>query len=114
MKLTIRRNQSAKTGFFGGHKGMNFNLFCQVEISEEEKELIEKYKVHEHTLTWREYEGSQIPDLTVHDLIQGMSTEVEDVATLLNNEEVIRGACQDFKDLLTIMASFGGVEVIEI
>jgi len=32
---------------------------------------------------------------------------------LLNNEEVVKGACKDFKTLLEVMASFGGEEVIE-
>ena len=114
MKLTIRRDQSAKKGLFGGHKGMNFSLFCRVEISQEEQELINKYKVQEHVLTWREYQDSQVPGLTVQDLVQGKTSEIGDVATLLNNEEVIKSACQDFKTLLTVMASFGGEEVIEI
>ena len=114
MKLTIRRDQSAKKGLFGGHKGMNFSLFCRVEISQEEQELINKYKVQEHVLTWREYQDSQVPGLTVQDLVQGKTTEIGDVATLLNNEEVIKSACQDFKTLLMVMASFGGEEVIEI
>ena len=114
MKLTIRRDQSAKKGLFGGHKGMNFSLFCRVEISQEERELIDKYKVQDHVLTWREYEGRQIPGLTVQDLVQGKTTEIGDVATLLNNEEVIKDACQNFKNLLIVMASFGGEEVIEI
>ena len=114
MKLKIRRDQSAKKGFFGGHKGMNFSLFCRVEISPDEQDLINKYKVQEHVLTWREYEGRQIPGITVQDLVQGKTTEIGDVTTLLNNEEVIKSACQDVKTLLIVMASFGGEEVIEI
>ncbi len=114
MKLTIKRDQAAKTGLFGGHKGMKFSLYCRVEISPEERELIDKYKVGEHVLTWREYNGSQIPGITVQDLVGGRTTEIDDVGTLLNNEEVIKNACQDFKNLLLVMASFGGEEVIDI
>jgi hypothetical protein len=114
MKLTIRRNQSEKKGFFGGHKGMNFSLFCRVEISPEEQELINKYQVYDHVLTWRNTENGQMPGLTVRDLVQGTTAEIGDVATLLNNEEVIKGACESFKTLLLVMASFGGEEVIEI
>jgi len=114
MKLIIRRDQSAKKGFFGGHKGMRFSLYCRVEISQEEQELIDKYKVHDHVLTWRKTEGGQIPGLTVGDLVRGKTYELDDVTTLLNNEEVIKEACLDFKNLLLVMASFGGEEVIEI
>ena len=115
MKLKIRRDQSEVKGLLGGHKGMNFSLFCQVEISQEEQELIDKYKVKDHVLTWRKSsEGRQIPGLTVQDLVYGKTTVIGDVATLLNNEEVIKGACKDFKNLLMVMASFGGEEVFEI
>jgi hypothetical protein len=114
VKLIIRRSQSAKKGLFGGHKGMTFSLYCRVEISPDEQELVNKYQVHDHVLTWRNSDGRQIPGLTVQDLVQGKTTDVEDVATLLNNEEVIKSACQDFKNLLLVMASFGGEEILEI
>lgn len=43
----------------------------------------------------------------------GKTYEVSDVTTLLNNEEVIKEACNEFKTLLAVMASFGGKEVIQ-
>ena len=93
MKLRIRRDQAEKKGIFGGHKGMRFSLSCRVEISEEEEKLIEKYKVNDYVLTWRDTDGGRIPGLTVKDLVGGYTAELDDVATLLNNEEVIKGAC---------------------
>lgn len=114
MKLKIRRDQAAKKDIFGGHKGMMFSLSCRVEITPEEQELIEKYKVHYHALTWRETDRGRIPGLTVQSLAGGYNVELDDVDTLLNNEEVIKEACNDFKNLLMIMATFGGEEVIEI
>lgn len=114
MKLKIRRDQAAKTGIFGGHKGMKFSLSCQVEISPEEQALIEKYKVHDHALTWQETSSGRFPGVTVRSLVDGYNVELDDVATLLNNEEVIKEACKDFKNLLMVMATFGGEEVIEI
>ena len=114
MKLRISRDQAAKTGIFGGHKGMRFSLSCRVEISPDEQALIEKYKVYDHALTWRETSSGRIPGLTVQNLVNGYDVELDDVATLLNNEEIIKEACKDFKNLLIVMASFGGEEVIEI
>jgi hypothetical protein len=114
MKLIIRRDQAAKKGLLGGHKGMRFSLHCKVQISPNEQELIDKYKVSDHVLTWRGTDKGQVPGLTVKDLVYGHTTEVDDVGTLLNNEAVIKDACKDFKDLLMVMASFGGEEVIEI
>lgn len=115
MKLTIRRDQAAKKGVFGGHKGMRFSLYCRVQIRPEEQELIDRYRVHDHVFIWREYEGGHpVADLTVGDLVRGKTYEHDDVATLLNNEERIKEACRNFKNLLLVMASFGGEEVIEI
>jgi hypothetical protein len=76
--------------------------------------LIEKYKVHDHALTWRETDRGRIPGVTVRNLVGGYNVELDDVATLLNNEEAIKEACKDFKNLLMVMATFGGEEVIEI
>jgi hypothetical protein len=114
MKLIISRDQLAKKGLFGGHKGMMFSLMCRVEISPEERALIDTYRVHNHALTWRETSQGREPGVTVNDLISGKTYEIDDVTTLLHNEEVIKGACQDFKNLLLVMASFGGQESIEI
>lgn len=113
MRLKIRRDQAAKTGLFGGHKGMRFSLSCQVEFSPEEQQLIEKYKVDDYVLAWRETEKGKVPSITVRDLMRGYSVEADDVATLLNNEEIIKQACAEFKALLTVMSTFGGEEVIE-
>jgi len=93
---------------------MTFSLYCKVEISPEEQELIDKYKVNDYVLTWREGDKGRIPGITVYSLVCGDTTEIQDVATLLNNEDVIKEACKNFKNLLLIMASFGGEEVIEI
>lgn len=113
MRLIIRRDQAAKKGVFGGHKGMKFSLSCRVELSEDEKNLVKQYKVGDHVLTWQEHGGPRGAGLTIQSLINGINNEVDDVATLLSNEEVIKKACGDFKVLLEVMATFGGDEVVE-
>ena len=66
MKLIIRRDQAAKKGLFGAHKGMRFSLYCRVEISPEEQNLIDTYKVYDHVLMWEETESRKIPSLTIN------------------------------------------------
>lgn len=113
MKLIIKRNQKEQKGMFGGHKGMLFTLSCRVGLTEDEKELIEKYKAEEQPLTFKTVGNSQVPGLMIGNLVKGVNYELKDVTTLLNNEDVIKEACQEFKNLLLVMASFGGEEVIE-
>jgi hypothetical protein len=45
--------------------------------------------------------------------MRGVSEEMKDIGILLNNEEVVKSACKDFKLLLDVMATFGGEEVVE-
>lgn len=114
MKLIIKRDQKAKTGIFGGHKGMSFVLSCRVELTPDERELIAKYKAEYHPLTFiTDRDGKEIPKWTVSNLLQGITEEMQDITVLLNNEDVIKNACKDFNVLLQVMATFGGEEVIE-
>ncbi len=113
MKLIIRRDQKARTGLLGGHKGMTFLLTTRVELTPEEQELVARYKAQYHPLTFVTHDGTQIPKDTVATLMNGTSEEVDDITVLLNNEEVIKNGCSDFKMLLDVMATFGGEEVIE-
>ena len=114
MKLIIKRDQKAQTGIFGGHKGMTFLLSCRVELTPEEKALIAKYKAEHHPLTFTtDREGRQLVKDTINSLMLGTNEEVKDISVLLNNEEIVKGACKNFKTLLDVMATFGGQEVIE-
>lgn len=114
MQLIIKRNQKERKGMLGGHKGMTFLLSCQVELTPEEQALITKYKVEDYPLTYTESrDGTQVPNIRLGNLVRGVNYELEDVGTLLSNEEVIKGVCGAFKSLLVVMASFGGEEVIE-
>ncbi len=114
MKLIIKRDQKAQTGLFGGHKGMTFILSYRVQLTPAELELVKKYKVEMHPLTYVTYrDGNKIPKDTISSLMQGGTEEMEEITVLLNNEETVKNACKDFKTLLDVMASFGGEEVFE-
>ena len=114
MRLIIKRDQKAQTGIFGGHKGMTFLLSCRVELKPEEQALVTKYKAEHHPLTFTtDRDGKKIPKDTISSLVQGNTEEVRDITVLLNNEEVVKKACEEFKTLLNVMATFGGEEVIE-
>jgi hypothetical protein len=117
MKLIIRRNQADVKGLFGGHKGVRFSLYAQVQISDEEKALINRYKVGDYILA--EYElrfGRDTVRFTwsVNDLIRGKQVETDDIGTLLKLEESVKGGCIALKNLLEVMRTFGGEEVIDV
>lgn len=75
---------------------------------------MKKYKAEYYPLTFTtDREGTQIPKDTVSSLMRGNTEEVKDITVLLNNEQVIKDACKNFRTLLDVMATFGGEEVIE-
>jgi hypothetical protein len=118
MKLTIRRNQADVKGMFGGHKGVKFSLYGKCEVTDAEKALIAKYKVGEYVLAHYEVErkGGEPFDyrITVDRIIAGDSFETDDVQTLQELEKAMKEGCQNLKDLLEVMSTFGGEEVFEI
>jgi len=118
MKLTIKRNQTDVKGLFGGHKGVHFSLYARANITSEERALIDQYKVSDYILASYERPIKGSPNLAFHlsvnDIINGRTTEIDDISTLLKLEEAIQEGCRNLKDLLTVMNTFGGEEVIEI
>src|SRR5262249_2071899 len=114
MKLIIKRDQKAQTNILGGHKGMTFLLTTRVELTPEEQELVKRYKVENYPLTTSTMpDGRVIPRDTIANLLRGTSQELKDIIILRKNEEEIKNACSNFRDLLDIMATFGGEEVVE-
>lgn len=117
MKLIIKRDQHNVKGFFGGDKGMAFQLNCRVELTPEEHELATKYRIKGMILA----KAKQRPDkevsaydlITVNTLLNGVSYTCRDVDHLLETESDIKRACEHFKLYLTVLATFGGEEVIE-
>ena len=120
MKLVLRRRQRDKKGMLGGHKGMLFVLYAKVELTPEENGLVTRYKAHGFSLGSYEAKASKLDsfkiefNVTVGELLQGYETkEVPDVIELLGLEREIKNSCQNFKNLLMVIASFDGEEVIE-
>jgi len=71
---------------------------------------VSKYKAYDQVLI---HKGSEkISELTIANLINGITEEFSDMGTMLKNEEEIKRACQSFKYRLSTMANFGE-QVIE-
>ena len=118
MKLTIKRDQADLKGVFGGHKGVNFSLYAKADITNDEQKLIEHYKVGGYILASYilPIKGSENYEfhLSVNSLTNGDKTTTGSISTLLELEEKIKEGCHNLKNLLEVMKTFGGEEVIEI
>jgi hypothetical protein len=105
MKLIMKRDQRDEKGVFGGDKGVTYILTCRVELDPAEQELVSIYKAYDQVLI---HKGSEkISELTIANLINGITEEFSDMGTMINNEEAIKRACQSFKNRLSTMANFG-------
>lgn len=108
MQLVIRRTQADAKGVFGGHKGVNFNLFYRLVLTPEEMAVVQRYKLDMHVLSRT---GAGVPE-TVGTALQGVTQTVQSVDVLLNNEEIAKKSCDSFYRLLLVAQSFGGEEVV--
>lgn len=115
MKLLIRRNQVDQgKSLFGANKGVLFSLYYRLILDSEEAAIVERYKLGEHPLTFRNYQGTDVPGDTVADALKGVTQTIPSVTILVQNEDVIKAGCQDFKVLLAIATTFGGEETVDI
>ena len=125
MKLLLRRDQ--KSGFIGK---ITFILTVRAELTNEEKNNIQKYKLGDTMLYERmtmTEKGSgllgvasrlafKMMNLTVsvEDLSDGKKIDCKDIVEMLAVEDQIKEAAQTFKNVLEAATSFGGEEVIEL
>ncbi|MFF3228998.1 hypothetical protein ACFYV7_39850 [Nocardia suismassiliense] len=113
MRLVVKRSQTAVKGMLGGHKGMQFNLTCRLQLTDEESRLVQQYTLMEYPLTWRTIQGTQLVGDTIGSLLNGSSQTVSDVKTLLSNEAVIKDAIDELPTLFEVCRTFGGSEIID-
>lgn len=113
MKLVIKRSQQDVKGLLGGNKGVEFTLYYRLDLTSEELELVQRYRLSEYALTWKRFRDDRIPDDTIANMIAGRSQTVSGVTILVQNEKVIKDACDHLPVLFDVIRSFGGEEVID-
>lgn len=128
MKLKIRRSQ--KAGLTGK---IIFMLDVMVEFSDEERALIDRYKlknetVYAHARAVENAAAARAGDLkglgdlimdkvtkrifTIGDLVSGQHIECKTLSDLLDAEEQVVSACHEVRRYLAIATSFDGSETV--
>lgn len=127
MKLLLRRDQQT-SGLM--RNTITFSMIVRAELSAQERQSIQKYKLGESILYSRGElvdKGSGLLGLasrmafaamnisvSVNDLVNGKRVECKDIMEMLGVEEQIKVAAANFKLVLEAAAHFGGDEVIEL
>jgi hypothetical protein len=124
MKLRITRKQTDVKGtkFLGlkvSDDHINFSMTAKAELTDQEQELIDKYRVHNYVLYKK---LGTVPDsngnlpvlrkVTISSLMNGEGF-VGGALDLISNENEIKEACQTFKTYIEFLKVFGGEEIIE-
>jgi hypothetical protein len=112
MRLMIERNQ-ADTAILGWHKGVQFTLWWRLELTAEEVQLVERYKLSNHVLIYRDPDRRE-PLITLRNAMAGVSETVSSIAIVWKNEQKARECCQNFKSMLDIAKTFGGREIVDL
>lgn len=113
MRLIINRRQDDVTGLFGGHRGVNFILSYRLELTDAEAELVRRYRLENHPVTYRLVGSAATSDDTIATMMSGREHELPDVVTLIEKENAVKNACDSLPALFVMCASFGGDEIIE-
>ena len=120
MKLVLIRNQSV--GITGN---TTFSITAQVEVTQEEKNYIVKYKMGK-TLLYTNlvdrgkgllgfiFRKANAIEFTINDLVIGTKVECRDIVDMLSLEGIIVETSHTLKNILEASATFGGETVIEL
>ena len=113
MRLYINRDQGK--GMLGGVK---FEMSAKVQLTNEEAELVRKYKAEKEVLLKKEIKipltgRALVLNLTIGSLLNGQTFKCDDIAEVLEYEKNVKESCEAFKTYLEVMRNFGGQEVIE-
>jgi len=115
MRLRIIKGQNK--GMLGG---VSFQVQAQVELSDEERNLIQHYKLEKEVVLSKKLIGfwGQPLDVsvsvTVQKLMQGDTYKCKDLNEVIGYRDSLMEACKTLKGYLEVARSFGGEEVVEI
>ena len=115
MKLVLTKDQSK--GLLGNVK---FEVKAQVQLTDEEQELIQHYKLQNDVLLSKKLNNiwgqptDEVVNVTVNNLFNGEVYKCKDLSEVIIYSENLVSACEILKTYLEIANDFGGETVIEI
>jgi hypothetical protein len=119
MKLIISRKQQDVKGLLGGQKGVKFSVSATAQLTQEERNLIDKYLPRGDLLFSWEYKpkNREMPTyrhITIDSLVKGQSFECESLHDIINLEEGLVEGANVLHRYLVLANSFGGEVEIDI
>lgn len=113
MQLVLTKGQSK--GLMGG---VSFEIRAQVQLSDEERRLIQYYKLENDIVFSKQLvifgrPLEQMVHIRVKDLVSGNTYKCKDLGELMAYSDSLKSACGKLKTYLEVASTFGGQEVID-
>ncbi len=128
--MKLRLNKSQRTA--GLTKKVVFTLGAQVDLSAQEQDYVNRYKMGKEVVYSKERVNPETVDyasakgmfrnlsaialnlsISVNDLVLGRTIECKDIIEIIDAEDSIKEACKTLKILLDACSGFEGEEIIE-
>ena len=100
--------------------GVSFEVRAQVQLTDEERQLIQHYKMENEVLFSKKMINiwGQPTDLdvkvSVRQLVNGEGYKCKDLGEVISYSDSLKTACSTLKSYLDVARSFGGQEVVMI
>ena len=114
MKLVLAKNQSK--GMLGG---VSFEVRAQVQLTEQEQQLVNYYKLGNEVLLsrpmvniWGQPTNTNV-EVRLAQLLQGTTFKCKDLGEVIGYSESAKNACDTLRTYLAVASTFGGQEVID-
>jgi len=113
MRLLIKRNQPTHVA-----DAVRFELQAKTQLTPEEADLVEAYDLGRMVVLKTELQapvsGQPIQLLLkIKDLIDGRRFDCNDIAEVLETENSVKQACENFRGYLQVMENFDSEQVLE-
>ena len=114
MKLIIKRVRRDDTTFFlGTYKGSDFVVQCQLELTKEERAIINRCRLDDYGLTTPELPETEMPTHTIGTLHEGLIVNLPDADSVIHYIDALKGACDQLPRLLDLYGPNESEEIIE-
>ncbi|MCA1594063.1 MAG: hypothetical protein LC754_15715 [Acidobacteria bacterium] len=110
MRVIIKREQETLKGVLGIGKEVLYVLKCCVELTADEKDVVERAGAENQWVLKVTVGKSQVPDLKIGELIRGVRFEATDLNKILNDQTALIIMCRRLKLMMTFLQGLGSDE----
>lgn len=114
MQLIIDKSQNK--GLMGG---VSFSITARVQLTEEERKLVQHYKLENETLLSKKLVNfwGQPTDTEIRVLVRGLISDeaykCKDLGEVISYTDSLKDACSKLKGYIEVARSFGGQEIYD-